>query len=73
MEQKGLKVNMGKTKVMNCKVRQGRQRTQANFHAESARNVLEETRYVAQNARSGFIKSVVGLGVDWNCSWFSMH
>ena len=23
MEQKGLKVNMGKTKVMNCKVRQG--------------------------------------------------
>ena len=52
MEQKGLKVNMGKTKVMNCKVRQG----QTNFHVESARRVLEETQYVAQNARSGFTK-----------------
>ena len=50
MEQTGLKVNMGKTKVMNCKVRQERQRTQANFHVESARKVLEETQYVAQNA-----------------------
>ena len=34
---KGLKVNMGKTKVTICKVRQG----QANFHMESARMVLK--------------------------------
>jgi hypothetical protein len=33
---------------------------------ESARKGLEETQYVAQNARSGFTKSVVGFGVDWN-------
>ena len=61
MEQKGLKVNMGKTKVMNCKVRQGRQRTRANFHVESARKVLEETQYVAQNARRVFTKKCSGI------------
>ena len=44
MEQKGLKVNMGKTKVMNVRYGRGRQRTQANFHVESARKVLEETQ-----------------------------
>ena len=66
MEQKGLKVNMGKTKVINCKVRQGQaERTQENFHVEVARRVLEKTQYVAQLARRGFTKSVVGFGVDW--------
>ena len=68
METRGLRVNMGKTKVMNCKVRQGqavRQRTRENFHVEFAGKVLEETRYVAQNERVGFTKGVVGIGVDW--------
>ena len=67
MEQRWLRVNMGKTKVMNCKVRQGqavRQRTPKNFHVEFAGKVLEETRYVAQNERVGFTKGVVGFGVD---------
>ena len=63
MEQKGLKVNMGKTKVMNCKVRQGQAGNSGKFPC--GRTVLEETQYVAQNARSGFTKSVVGFGVDW--------
>ena len=31
MEQKGLKVNMGKTKVMNCKVRQGQAENSGKF------------------------------------------
>ena len=31
MEQNGLKVNMGKTKVMNCKVRQGQAENSGNF------------------------------------------
>ena len=44
MEQKGLKVNMGKTKVMNCKVRQGQAENSGNFHVEFARKVLEETQ-----------------------------
>ena len=66
MEQKGLRINMGKTKVLKCKVRQGRQKTRENFHEESAGKVLEETRYVVQNARSGFTKGVVGFGIDWN-------
>ena len=49
MEQKVLIVKMEKTKVMNCKGKTGVGR-------ESAGKVLEETRYVAQNARSGFKK-----------------
>ena len=32
---------------------------------ESARKGLEETQYVAQNARSRFTKSAVRFGVDW--------
>ena len=31
MEQMGLKVNMGKTKVMNCKVRQGQAESSGKF------------------------------------------
>ena len=31
MEQKGLKVNMGKTKVMNCQVRQGQAENWGKF------------------------------------------
>jgi len=40
--QRGLRVNKGKTKVMNYKVTQGqavRQRTQENFHVEFAGKV----------------------------------
>ena len=64
-EQKGLKVNMGKTKVMNCKVRQGQAENSGKFPCGICKNGVEETRYVAQNARSGFTKSVVGFEVDW--------
>ena len=65
MEQKGLKVNMGKTKVMNCKVRQGQAENSGKFSCGICKKGLEETQYVAQNARSGITNSVVGFGVDW--------
>ena len=58
MEQKGLKVNMGKTKIMNCKVRQGQAENSGKFPCGICKKVLEESQYIA-NARSGFTKSVV--------------
>ena len=65
IEQKGLKVNIGNTKVMNCKVRHGQAENSGKFLVEYARKVFKETQYVTQNARSGLTKSVVGFGVDW--------
>ena len=59
MEQKGLRVNMGNTKVMKCKVRQAE--TLENFRVEYAGMVLEETRYVVKNARSIFTKKGSGI------------
>ena len=38
MEQKGLKVNMGKTKVMNCKVRQGQAENSGKFPCGMCKN-----------------------------------
>ena len=67
MEQKWLRVNIGKTKVIKCKVRQGQAENSGKiFIVESAGKVLKETRYVAQITRSGFTKNVVGFGIDWN-------
>ena len=69
MEQKGLKVNMGKTKVMNCKVRlgqaAGRELSQIcmwNLYERCWKilNILHKMQEVG-----GFTKSVVGFGVDW--------
>ena len=37
MEQKGLRVNMGKTKVMKCKVRQGQAENSGKFPCEICR------------------------------------
>ena len=65
MKQKGLKVNMGKTKVMNCKVKQGQAENSAKFPCGICKKGVGKTQYVAQNSRSGFTKSVVGFGVDW--------
>ena len=72
MEQKGFKVNMRKTKVMNCKVRHGQAENLGTFPCGICRKGVGRNSYVAQNARSGFTRSVVGFGVTGNCSWFSM-
>ena len=44
MEAKGLRVNMGKTKVMRCESKGFRRRTQANGHVVYVEKVLGETQ-----------------------------
>ena len=52
MERKGLRVNIGKTKVMSC----GRCRTRASGHVECAGKVFVQTQFSVWNAKSGCIK-----------------
>ena len=66
MEQRGLKVNMGKTKVMTCKVRQGQAENSGKFPCGICKKgVGKNSKYVAQNARSGFTKRAVVFGIVW--------
>ena len=66
MEQRGLKVNMGKTKVMKCKVSQVQAENSGKFPCGICKKGVGRNAICVQNARSGFTKCVVGFGVDWN-------
>ena len=59
MEQKGLKVNMGKTKV-----RQEQAENSGKFPCGICKKGVGRNSKCCTIARSGFTKSVVGFGVD---------
>ena len=58
MEGMGLRVNMGKTKVMRC-VRGDRRRTLESGHGVFARKVLLQIQYNAPHVWHGFIRGVL--------------
>ena len=65
MELKGLRVNIGKTKVMRCQVRIGQAEDSGSIHVVCASRVLVIIPLSALLATNGFIKGVVVFRVDW--------
>ena len=66
MELKGLRVNIGKTKVMRCQVRIGQAEDSGiSIHVACASRVLVIIPLSALLATNGFIKGVVVFQVDW--------
>src|SRR5437867_5987807 len=60
LKEKGLRVNIGKTKVMNCKVGVGQVENSGKYTCGVCREGWEGILYVAQLARNGFTGDVVG-------------
>src|SRR5580692_7881336 len=59
LEDKGLRVNIGKTKVIKCQVRVGLKKDSRKCHVQFAVKVLDLTHLSVFNARNGSIKHVV--------------
>jgi len=59
MEEKGLKVNLGKTKVMKCEARFGPTKKIYKGHVDFAGKALVQIVLSAINAVSGFMEGVV--------------
>ena len=60
----GLRVNVGKTKVMKCQVGSGRWKVQINGHVVYVRRALVETLFAVRGVRNGFTRDVVGRQGD---------
>ena len=65
MELKGLRVNIGKTKVMRCQVRIGQAEETGKYPCGVCRQGVVTIPSGALLATNGFIKGVVVFQVDW--------
>ena len=65
MEQKGLKVNMGKTKVMNCKVRQGQAENSGKFPCGICKKGVGRNSIYCTKCKKWIHKKCSGFRVDW--------
>ena len=67
VELKGLRVNMGKTKVMKCKVRQGQADNSGKFPCGICRKgVARNSIMLYKMEEVDPQKGLVGFGIDWN-------
>ena len=64
MELKGLRVNIGKTKVMRCQVRIGQAEDSGKFPCGMCREGVGDNSICVLLATNGFIKGVVVFQVD---------
>ena len=65
MELKGLRVNIGKTKVTRCQVRIGQAEESGKYPCGMCRQGVVTIPLSALLATNGFIKGVVVFQVDW--------
>ena len=65
MKQKWLKVNMVKTKVMKCKVRQGQAENSGKFPCGICKKGVGRNSICCTKCKKWIHKSVVGFSLDW--------
>ena len=68
MELKGLRVNIGKTKVMRCQVRIGQAEDSVKYPCGVCKQGVGDNSIIPLSvllATNGFIKGVVVFQVDW--------
>jgi hypothetical protein len=59
MERKGLRVNLGKTKVMKCQLSSGQAEDSGSGHVGCVGKVLVKTRFSVECAKSGCTRNVL--------------
>ena len=65
MELKGLRVNIGKTKVIRCQVRIGQAEDSGKYPCGVCKQGVGDNSIKCVAATNGFIKGVVVFQVDW--------